>query len=73
MTRLSLVLHAGERHGANMYVFGGGSASPDVDTMTRDRRRKLARMNPSDYTRYLKSKADLDWWRDIGSKLPRED
>jgi len=41
--------------------------------MTRDRRRKLARMNPSDYTRYLKSKADLDWWRDIGSKLPRED
>jgi hypothetical protein len=41
--------------------------------VARNTRRKLARRNPADYERYLKSKEDLDWWRDIGSKLPRED
>jgi hypothetical protein len=30
-------------------------------------------MNPANYKLYLKSKEDLDWWRDIGSKLPKED
>jgi len=43
----------------------------DPEDVARDERRRLARKNPDDYERYLKSPEDREWWRDIGSKLPR--
>jgi len=39
--------------------------------VARDSRRQLARGDPEHYWKYLTSKTDLDWWRDIGSKLPK--
>jgi len=71
MTRLSLVLAAGERHGAPMYVFGWGPDPRSPEEVARDKRRRLARQHPGDYRRYLDSNEDLEWWRDIGSKLPK--
>ena len=45
----------------------------DPEDVARDRRRQLARKHPDDYKRYLESDQDLEWWRDIGSKLPKLD